>query len=447
MLKEITISVLACMIFPATDTTANGSNNRPAIADTWQKIVMVYYHDFPCNKRCQRKSVSGCIRIRNKTAKWTLRCQEHITLLRSKAVIAIWQKMEQQKGYVSLSLPEISLKDTRAQIVAVRQIHKNYFPVDGNSAHIIGIFKRHIMSTNKYTFRNIKTRTVSLINVTPGHRFYVKNRKSFIPISQITPSDTLINSAGEKIKLTCPDKEKQHCNFSGESANADILPVQVYNLEVHKKYFYFAGTEKILVHNICALARELQDKLPGLVVTKGFFRWKRAYLKLNNFDDAKLAWMVLKRNYPESVECETCSSLVASAYTGKKLKIASLENFLCARGKFIKRRSSASAETYHAALNDLLKPFGERLRLTESSRPIYQQILGKDYHGAALVAGGKYIGFVRGEELDQYYSTSRPTELLLQEIRLSYHTLLLRDWGLDHNNTWRIDFFIPLKER
>ena len=236
--------MLASMIFLSTSITANGDNNRSSVADGWQKIIMVYYHDFPCKERCQHEGVTGCIRIHNGTDKWIIRCQEHVNLLRSKKVVSSWQQVEKKKGYVTLNIPEFSLKDVHAWIIATDQIHENHFPVSGDTGLYTGIFKRHIMNINKYAFKNIKTGAVSFINVTPDHRFYVKNKKSFIPISQVALSDTLINSEGEKMKLVCLNKDKQHCNFSGKSVNAGILPLQVYNLEVHGKSRYFAGKKK-----------------------------------------------------------------------------------------------------------------------------------------------------------------------------------------------------------
>ena len=452
MLKEIIISVLVSMICPNISSTANGNNNRSPVTDTWQKIVMVYYHDFPCREHCQRKGVTGCIRIHNGTDKWALRCREQVNLLRPGKVVSIWRQVEKKKGYIALNIPEFSLKDVHAWIIATDHIHENHFPVtSSNTGYVTGIFKRHIMNINGYAFKNLKTGAVSFINVTPGHRFYVENKKSFIPVSQVASSDTLINSSGEKIKLACLSKNEQHCNFSEESVNAGTLPVQVYNLEVHGKSCYFSGKEKILVHNICALAREIQDKLPHLVVTKGFLRWKRFYLRLNSPDDVNRTWDVLQQSYPKEVGCEVCSTLTAYEYTGEKVKIASLQKFLLAKKKLLSGRDSAARCS--SALNDILKPFGARVQVAEISMPASQQILGEDEGGAALIYGGSYIGFVRGEGPGRYYYKAiiRTEDLqtnYLQEKQLFNTDLVLEDWGLHHlGSTWHIKFFIPLERR
>ena len=448
MLKKTVISLLLSIFSLSARAVQSNNNNRPAIPDTWQKITMVYYHDFPCKERCQHEGVAGCIRIHNRTDKWTIRCQEQVNLLRPKKVVSIWQQIEKKKGYVTLNIPEFSIKGVHAWIIAMDQIHENHFPDSGDTGYITGIFKRHIMNVNKYVFKNLKTGAVSLINVTPDHRFYVKNKESFIPVSQVTPSDTLINSRGEKIKLACLNQNERHCHLSGKSVNTGTLPVRVYNLEVHGKSCYFSGKEKILVHNICMLARELQYKLPHLVITKGSFRWKRSYLELNGLEDMNRVWDVLKQIYPENMQCEVCSALAASEYTGKKLRIDLLQKFLLSRQNFTSGKGSFT--TYLSSLKDLLKPFGKRAQIAKDSIPEFQQTLGEDYRGAAIIAGGRHVGFVRGGELrDCYYTAIIKTEGTdcLQEKVFGYSAFKWERWGVDSRGKWHIKFFIPLKRR
>ena len=440
MFEKTVISLLFSIISLNASTAQNKNNNTSTIPDAWQKIFMTYYHDFPCRIRCQHEGVTGCIRVRNRTDKWTLRCQEHVYLLRPKKMVAVWQKIEKKAGYVPLNIPEFSLDNIHAWIVAVHQEHKNYFS-DNYAGHINGIFKRHVMTVNKYAFKNMKTGSVSSMNITPTHRFYVKNKNSFIPVSQLTPADILINSKGEQIKLVCVNKNEKHRLFSEESVNAEKLPVQVYNLEVHGKSRYFVGREKVLVHNICILAQKLQDKLPDLVVTKGFFRWKRAYLRLNSFDDVKRTWMVLKRFSPEPVECEACSMLAACEYTGQKLKISLLESFL--RYKVSFRSGESTPEEYICCLSYLLSQFGEKEKIIKGTRyNTLQQMIGENYDGAALAAGGQHVGFIGGWGPQGYYYVREHPNRLSKE-RLYDTVLAQENWGMQ-NGVWNIDFFVPL---
>ena len=443
MFKKTVISLLFSIISLNASTAQSKNNNRSAIPDTWQKIVMAYYHDFPCKERCQQEGVTGCLRTRNRMDKWTLRCQEQVNLLRPGKVVSIWQQVEKKKGYVTLKIPEFSLKNVHARIIATDQIHENHFSAN-YAGHISGIFKRHIMTVNKYAFKNMKTGSISLMNVTPTHRFYVKNKNSFIPVSQITTADTLINSMGKQIKLVCLNKDEKDCDFSEKTASEDILPAQVYGLEVHGRPCYFAGKENILVHNICALAQKLQRKIPHLIVTKGFFRWKRAYLRLHSFDDINSAWRTLRGIDPRNVLCETCSLLAACEYTGKKLKISSLE--ILFRYKSNCQSGRDALEEYCSYFSHLLDQFGAGKKIAKNSEYLgLQQLLGEDYCGASLVVGGRHIGLIEGRGYHQYSYVKAYPDRLSKE---SFHDDVLteEDWGLQ-NGHWDIDCFVRLTRR
>ena len=110
---------------------------------------------------------------------------------------------------------------------------------------VTGIFITHAPKVEKYSFRHIGTGRISTIKATPDHPFYVRNSNSFIPVARLSPASNLLNNRNEKVKIICPTDQKKNCGSNIYTS----LPVQVYNLEVYKKHSFYAGNEKILVHN------------------------------------------------------------------------------------------------------------------------------------------------------------------------------------------------------
>ena len=121
-----------------------------------------------------------------------------------------------------------------------------------------GVFKRHVNNVNSYTFKNLFTGNTETIHATPNHLFYVKNRRRFVALNEITPTDELLNLSGHQMRLLCPKGKKMHCGIIWQKFN---IPA-VYNLEAYKEHEYFAGNNEIYVHNVyfCIICSQRFDR-------------------------------------------------------------------------------------------------------------------------------------------------------------------------------------------
>ena len=109
---------------------------------------------------------------------------------------------------------------------------------------VTGLFMRHTFDIKNYTFITKKTNKISRMNITSNHLFYTKNKNMFIPISQISSEDLLINKTGGSISLTVPDSDVKQSSYLDNNK-----PIVVYNLEISMRHTYFVGEQYILVHN------------------------------------------------------------------------------------------------------------------------------------------------------------------------------------------------------
>ncbi len=234
----------------ATGTLPN-YDSQAITPDTWKEIDFIYYDDFPYRVSYSNKVISGCQKTVNTQQKFILHCTEHIHLLRPKTLIKRLQQLQKQHGWVPINIREFGINNVHGYITAIKTIALNTTGIDINkskSSPVIATFERHTLTVRTYTFKNIKTDTISIINATPEHRFYVTNKKAFEPIQTIDSDDRLINAKGDQIKLLCKNDKKNHC---GVEYNRAKVPVAVYNLEIYRKHQYFSGKDQVLVHNIC----------------------------------------------------------------------------------------------------------------------------------------------------------------------------------------------------
>ncbi len=233
--------------------------------DTWKEIDFIYYDDFPYRISYSNKVISDCQQAINSQQKFILHCTEHINLLRPNSLIERLQQLQKQHGWVQINIREFGINNVHAYITAIKNITLNTTAININksiSSPVIATFERHTLKVRTYTFKNIKTGTIHIINATPEHRFYVTNKKTFEPIQKIDADDRLINANGDQIKLLCKNGRKNHC---GIAYNRAKYPVAVYNLEIYRKHRYFAGKDRILVHNMykcnfCSEGLEFNDK-------------------------------------------------------------------------------------------------------------------------------------------------------------------------------------------
>ncbi len=233
--------------------------------DTWKEIDFIYYDDFPYRVSYFNKAIPGCQKTINSQQIFILHCTEHIHLLRPNSLIERLQQLQKQHGWVPINIREFGINNVHAYIAAIKNITLNTTAININksiSSPVIATFERHTLKVRTYTFKNIKTGTIHIINATPEHRFYVTNKKTFEPIQKIDADDRLINAKGDQIKLLCKNGRKNHC---GIAYNRAKYPVAVYNLEIYRKHRYFAGKDRILVHNMykcnfCSEGLEFNDK-------------------------------------------------------------------------------------------------------------------------------------------------------------------------------------------
>ncbi len=233
--------------------------------DTWKEIDFIYYDDFPYRVSYFNKAIPGCQKTINSQQIFILHCTEHIHLLRPKILIERLQQLQKQHGWVPINIREFGINNVHAYIAAIKNITLNTTAININksiSSPVIATFERHTLKVRTYTFKNIKTGTIHIINATPKHRFYVTNKQTFEPIQNIDADDRLINANGDQIKLLCKNGRKNHC---GIAYNRAKYPVAVYNLEIYRKHRYFAGKDRILVHNMykcnfCSEGLEFNDK-------------------------------------------------------------------------------------------------------------------------------------------------------------------------------------------
>ena len=164
--------------------------------------------------------------------------------------------MDKIGNKVALSIPEFGVVNVQATVTAIKPTKLDTSKTDWSkmdSRPVISTFKRYAPVVKTYTFQDLTSGKMSTINATPNHPFYVKNKDAFIPIENVVPTDKLVNSSGQTIKLICDKGTSSHC---GKLYNIGGKPIPVYNLEVYQRHVYFVGNESILVHNVYSCTEE-----------------------------------------------------------------------------------------------------------------------------------------------------------------------------------------------
>lgn len=236
---------------------------------SWKNAAISYFHDFPYNTSYNNLHIKGCSKYTNPSSNTpVLRCTEHINLLRPNKVIKAWQLEQKQKGYINLNIPEFGVINQHAHITSVTKTKLDTSKIDWNNERarpVIGTFERHVLDVRTYTVKDSKG-IKEHINVTPNHRFYVKNREvewngrstHYIPIGEIDRKDEMIDEVGSLVRLECGGRDK-HC---GEEYNK-AKPTLVYNIEVYGKHNYYVGKMETLVHNVCGGGEDDPANQPG----------------------------------------------------------------------------------------------------------------------------------------------------------------------------------------
>ena len=208
------------------------------------EISLLYYKDFPAPDVKSNVPVPGCILQTgaNESGSMFWHCQEEIHLLRPLSQVALLR----QKPYVlRLHSTELNINHVEARIISVHPLKKTPVLSDGNYMQVTGIFITHSLKVRQYKFKNFSTGHISDIRATRDHLFYTENSHSFVPVFRVSSTDHLINDKQEKVQLLCPAGHAMHCGIPVSRS----LPMRVYNLEIDKQHTFYAGDEKIFVHN------------------------------------------------------------------------------------------------------------------------------------------------------------------------------------------------------
>ena len=305
--------------------------------DILKEVHIVYSQDFPYKQNYNKQKIKGCKKTyispasNNKTeTKKTvpvLCCTEHIKLLRPDKTVNHWMQIQHEKHFFPLTLSTFNFVNIHAKITAIRPVkpdNDQVFLHNKQTKKVTGQFERHTVNVKKYTFRNIKTGKTIIVNATPEHPVYVKNRAVFVPMDLLLATDHLLNSAGQEIRLICQRGKIQHCGASLHNNT----PLIVYNLEIDHNHTYFVSDIRLLVHNICELAKKLYKKIPDLMQYRLSGEEKEYFLHLNRHTDVQRAFIVLRKLEGENVESDSHVILAGARRCDKPIQISLLELFL-----------------------------------------------------------------------------------------------------------------------
>ena len=267
--KYITIIVQVCIIVCIYHgNTSHGNDKTPGLSTSSGMLMQVnlqYYNDFFYADIWKHNNPEECFttfRISTFMVPYfipVLRCREQLFLLRPEKTIRAWQQMQKQQGYILLNMPEYGLNNLHAYISSVDNLHL-YNTIRKNhpdTGQITGIFLHHTKDVRQYIIQNKETGKTSYINATPSHKFYMENKKVFVPISQFTDKDTLLDYHGKRATLLCGNNKhsnNRHGNNRHKHCGKPIYqgkPTTVYNLEVYPQHTYYIGEPQILAHNCC----------------------------------------------------------------------------------------------------------------------------------------------------------------------------------------------------
>ena len=182
---SLTIQLILLILIPTLLQAANSNpsyDNIPITPNTWQEVDLAY-HD----------SING------RAYPGSIQLLRPVTWLKRHGMHRVDNK-------VTLSITEFGINDIHAYVTTIKPTTLNTTNVDWSkqkSHPVIGKFKRYTPIVRTYTFKNLTTGVISTIHTTPNHPFYVKNKKAFVPIENISSNDELISFDGQKIELLC----------------------------------------------------------------------------------------------------------------------------------------------------------------------------------------------------------------------------------------------------
>ena len=234
------------------DGHKNSSYSTSMNNNYMEKITLYYYEYFKYKKKYNLENTPECktyplkLVTKSPEEKYIIRCRQEVELLRPERIAEKWKTEEKKNGYILFKAGTTEKATIHAYIESIKISDFSISKVLKSAVFqpVTGVFKRYTFNAVRYTFKNLATGTISQINATTNHPFYVVNKKKFIPISMISPKDILLSATGRRFALIC-HKKNAHCGLPF----SDTKPILVYNLESYKKHIYFAGSAHMTVHN------------------------------------------------------------------------------------------------------------------------------------------------------------------------------------------------------
>ena len=281
-------------------------------------ITIAYHKNLPYKKAYGKSLIPGCKKIDTNRA--ILICTEYIQLIRPMTLIKKWQDTQKKTGYLPITLPEFNILNEAGKIISISPAatYSKYLLSETNSTgHMVtGKFIRHSDKVGHYIFTTGKDSVIDNINATDNHLFYVRNRNKFIPIGKIRSTDLLINEEGKTIYLkhsiSGKDKDKDK-----DKESADKIPEVVYNLEISSNHTYFAGRQKILVHNRCFM-KDYFHYLEG----RGLIHEENNCMRLKYHKDNISSLLLSKRDSKIVIESTSAGPQLPSAICSRLQRLA-----------------------------------------------------------------------------------------------------------------------------
>ena len=389
LITQVITQVIAA---PINGESFKKNTDTSAASIRWSEITLTYNKEF-ISKVNSYEPIPGCFPVTSPSSeKMIVRCKEYIKVIRPDSMAGLWQHEQNIHGYIDLCSKIEGSGHIKARITKRVPVVLNLPARVGshvNSKLVTGLFIRHSTEVERYQFMENSSGQVTGISATSNHPFYVKSKKRFLPIRDISSEDRLMTKKGGQARLVTPEGN----NESSASENQHKI-TRVYDLEVMHAHTYFAGEASLLVHNSClTFTEKLQREIPDLVIDDE----GRKQLNIVNRLDVNRAWAVFVKIKGDLIQSDVATILLAAEHTQKPVDIKAVEELLILRLQVAE--DQVFSQAYSAGLNSLLSSFGE-LRPFESDQVRLSDILKRP--GEALILRSAHtMGIVKVPDIRQ----------------------------------------------
>jgi len=153
-------------------------------------------------------------------------------------------------GHVQMNLTEFGVPHAHIIVTKVKPLTKamlnGIVHLRPGAKPVIGLYIHQTNDVRTYHFRD-NNGDITTLHATPNHPFYVKNLKTYMPITNITSNMILQGKNHHNIYLICKDRKHYHCGTPYRKGKITT----VYNIEVYQQHVYRIGRSQILAHNPC----------------------------------------------------------------------------------------------------------------------------------------------------------------------------------------------------